>query len=183
MTMINKHFSLHTKNLQLRMFKVRDARAVQEFLSLNKQYMLPWIPWAVNEPESIEEKKRKIREWKDGFKQNTKFVYGIYEKGREELIGMSFMFTRRGKGTLEIGYILDFRQYGKGYATEASKVLTDLGFELGVEKMLIYCDETNLASSRVPEKLGYELVRLETEESEDGNKRLMIWELKNPELN
>lgn len=178
--MINTTQTINTKNLTLRTFREEDAESVQQLLSINKPHMTPWIPWAKNEPQSVETKKLQIKEWKESFNQNKKYIYGVYEHNSARLIGMMFMFTRRGNGSLEVGYIIDYRKYGKGYATEASEALTYLGFEVGAKKMLIYCDQANIASARIPKRIGYTHTSSEIEKIGKEEKRVMIWEMKNP---
>ncbi|MEU6152023.1 GNAT family protein [Actinosynnema sp. NPDC047251] len=55
----------------------------------------------------------------------------------------------------EIGYIFHPDHYGRGYATEASRVMLRLGFEnLGLHRIVASCDASNGASWRVMERLG-----------------------------
>ncbi|MFN7365615.1 MAG: GNAT family N-acetyltransferase [Alphaproteobacteria bacterium] len=55
-------------------------------------------------------------------------------------------------------YFIRRTERGKGYATQASHALTLLAFEtLQAKKVMIYCDEENHASLRVPQKLGFSL--------------------------
>ena len=120
----------------MRMLDIEDGEEVQKLLASNKEYMLPWIPWAGDEPESVEVKKEKIRTWKAEFYLDQKYIYGLYSKEHGQLIGMIFMFSRQGPGILEIGYMIDQNEVGKGYATESSYALTKLGFEhIGIDKI------------------------------------------------
>ena len=58
---------------------------------------------------------------------------------------------RRG----EIGYLLDLRYWGRGYATEAARAVLDFGFrELDLHRVYATCRPANVASIRVMEKLG-----------------------------
>jgi RimJ/RimL family protein N-acetyltransferase len=55
----------------------------------------------------------------------------------------------------EIGYIFNPAHHGRGYATEAARVLLDLGFgELGLHRIYARCAAANTASWRVMERLG-----------------------------
>ncbi len=65
-----------------------------------------------------------------------------------------------GPGEVELGYRLRRAAWGRGYATEASRALIRKGFsELGVQRVVAFIYEDNLASRRVMEKLGMTLVR------------------------
>ena len=169
---------LFSPRLMMRVLDINDAKPLQRMLADNKQYMLPWIPWAVNEPMSVEVKKEQIRTWKGEFYLDKKYSYGIFDKTGHRLVGLIFLFTRQGDGILEIGYIIDQQEAGNGYATESCYALTKLGFEhLEIDKMVIHCDPANKASARIAEKLGY---RLEgtygLPRTEEGQRRKnMIW--------
>ena len=149
---------LITRRLKIRMLDISDAKDLQHLLAENKQYMTPWIPWAGDEPQTVQEKKDQIRNWKGEFYLDKKYSYGIYSVKKEHLIGLVFLFTRQGKGILEIGYIIDQKEAGKGYATESSYAMTKLGFKhIAVDKMVIHCDSENQASIQIAKKLGYVL--------------------------
>ena len=53
-----------------------------------------------------------------------------------------------------IGYAIRFGMWGKGYGTLQLKLLLVHAAELGIERALITCDETNVGSARVIEKCG-----------------------------
>jgi RimJ/RimL family protein N-acetyltransferase len=75
------------------------------------------------------------------------------------VIGGTGLHRRAGPDTVEIGYWLHVDHTGHGYATEAAAALTDAAFDLpGIEHVEIHHDAANLASGRVPERLGYTCV-------------------------
>jgi ribosomal-protein-alanine N-acetyltransferase len=54
-----------------------------------------------------------------------------------------------------IGYCLNRRFWGKGYATETAGALVDFGFDkLGLHRIFATCDSANTASAHVLEKVG-----------------------------
>jgi ribosomal-protein-alanine N-acetyltransferase len=54
-----------------------------------------------------------------------------------------------------IGYELDPRHWGRGYATEAARAILGFGFdELGLHRVWAECVADNTGSARVLEKLG-----------------------------
>lgn len=168
---------ISTPRLILRKFEIKDAEDFQSLLARNKEYMLPWIPWAKKEPQSIEEKKAKIREWNGQFLLDTTYSYGIYYRTR--LIGSCNLFTRQGKDILEIGYLIDHLESGKGYATECTYALTKLAFEhIHIDKLVLHMDPKNVASARIPKKLNYtlETTKKVVEKNDDGSRvDEMIW--------
>jgi RimJ/RimL family protein N-acetyltransferase len=58
-------------------------------------------------------------------------------------------------GQAEVGYFLHPDVWGRGYATEAARLVVHLAFaELGVHRVIGTCDPRNAASARVLQKLG-----------------------------
>ena len=55
----------------------------------------------------------------------------------------------------EIYYLISRKHQGKGYATEASKVMLEFGFNtIGIDEIVAVCTKENIASRRVMEKIG-----------------------------
>lgn len=64
-------------------------------------------------------------------------------------------------GVWELGWIVNKRFWGRGYATEAAQALMGWGRrELGMKRVIAQCDGENDASRRVMEKLGMRRVSL-----------------------
>lgn len=177
--MINTVIQINSPQFYMRPFKISDAPEVQQFLAHNKSYMLGWIPWAKDEPESVQVKREKIRQWTAAFHLDEKYTYGIYDPTQHNLIGIQYLFTRQGPGILEIGYIIGQEYAGRGLGTLTSYALTKLAFELlKPEKMAIICDHLNIPSKKIPEKLGYteESVITSVNRNEQGNRiQLSTW--------
>ena len=58
-------------------------------------------------------------------------------------------------GEWEIGWVMHKDDWGKGYATEAARAMLGYAFsELGVHRVVAFCNALNTASYRVMEKLG-----------------------------
>jgi ribosomal-protein-alanine N-acetyltransferase len=88
-----------------------------------------------------------------------KFQFAITLKTDGHLIGncgvrKDFVTAREG----DIGYELDPRYWGKGYATEAAQIMLDFGFShLNLQRVSAWCVAENVGSARVLEKLGMRL--------------------------
>lgn len=55
----------------------------------------------------------------------------------------------------ELGWIINKKYWGKGYATEAARAIVEFAVnELKVIKIVAHCDSENVASYKVMEKLG-----------------------------
>ena len=77
---------------------------------------------------------------------------------------LGWFHFRPGHGTditnIDLGYRLRRSAWNKGYATEGSRALIDMGFtDLGVERVFAHTMAVNAASRRVLEKCGLALVR------------------------
>lgn len=177
--MINSIIEINTPRLQLRVLELTDASAMQNMLAANKEYMLPYIPWAKDEPQTVKEKEDKIEEWNRDFRSNTKYTYGVFDNSNNQLLGLFFVFTRQGENILEIGYIIDYSHTGKGYASECTYALTKLCFvEIKIEKVVIICSTRNEASAKIPKKLGYilEYTLRNIQRNENGTRHKdMVW--------
>jgi len=74
----------------------------------------------------------------------------------DQIVGSAGLHSRVGDGGLEIGYWVHGDWTGRGIATNATAALTDAALALpGIERVEIYHDAANLASGRIPAKLGY----------------------------
>jgi RimJ/RimL family protein N-acetyltransferase len=73
-----------------------------------------------------------------------------------QLIGDVILFWRsRAHRQGEVGYLFHPDHGGRGYATEATRVMLRLGFEdLGLHRIIGRIDARNTASARVLERLG-----------------------------
>ena len=54
----------------------------------------------------------------------------------------------------DLGYVLRRDRWGRGYTTDAVRLLVALGFELGMHRIEATCHPDNRASARVMEKNG-----------------------------
>ena len=88
--------------------------------------------------------------------QRTKFQLALVLKAEGRLIGncgvrVNDPDLREGN----IGYELDSRYWGQGYATEAAREMVRFGFEeLGLHRIWSWCVAENVRSARVLEKVG-----------------------------
>lgn len=76
----------------------------------------------------------------------------------ETHIGGASLFRLDAPKTAEVGWILDRRFEGHGYATEAARGLIAWGREMGFARFIAQCDAENAASERVMARLGMKLV-------------------------
>ncbi len=120
------------------------------------EHLKPWMPWAYDEPQSLENRIARLCQWRAKFDLDQEFVYGIFQPGRDARAGRRRPAPARGPLRLEIGYWVHEDFTGQGIATETSAALIKVGFEvLGLNRIEIHCDPRNLRSAAVPRKLGF----------------------------
>jgi RimJ/RimL family protein N-acetyltransferase len=114
------------------------------------------MPWALDEPKTLDENVEKIRRFRGQFDLGEAFVYGLFTSDESEVVGGSGLHRRVGEGAFEIGYWIRTSRAGQGLATEVTAALTRVGFEVcEVDRIEIQCEPKNERSMRIPRRLGY----------------------------
>jgi RimJ/RimL family protein N-acetyltransferase len=149
-------YRIVTERLVLRCWNPRDAPLLKEAVDSSLDSLRAWMPWASDEPTSLEEKGQLLRRFRGRFDLGQDFVYGIFDPEEAEVVGGTGLHTRAGDDALEIGYWIRDSRVGNGYATEVTAALTRVAFELcEVERVEIRVDPANTASLAIPRRLGY----------------------------
>lgn len=165
---------IETPRLLLRKWDPDDAPLLRSAIDRSLDHLRPWMPWAGEEPKTLEETRDLLAGFRERFEAGDDFVYGIFDRGGTEVLGGTGLHPRIGPGALEIGYWIRVDRTGEGLATETARALVEAGSSLpGIERLVIKCDPENGASRRIPEKLGFTLVEriAEDRESLDGEIR------------
>jgi ribosomal-protein-serine acetyltransferase len=140
-------------SIALRRWRDADADLCLRLVSESLEHLRPWMPWATSDygpAEASAYVQRCEADWAAG----TAFNYLILAGGQPA--GSAGLMARIGDGGLEIGYWVHPAFTGRGVATSAAAALTEAAFTLpGVEHVEIHHDVLNLASERVPVKLGF----------------------------
>jgi RimJ/RimL family protein N-acetyltransferase len=140
----------------VRCWEPSDAPALKEAIDSSLDELRPWMPWALNEPQTLQEKVELLRRFRGQFDLGEDFVYGLFSRDESEVVGGSGFHRRVGDGAFEIGYWIRSSRAGGGLATEVTAALTRVGFEVcGVDRIEIHCEPENERSIRIPRKLGY----------------------------
>lgn len=149
-------YRIETNRLVVRCWDPKDAVLIQEAAAASKEHLLPFMPWAADEPQTVEQKVELTRRFRGRFDRNEDYVYGIFNQDESRALGGTGLHTRLSGNALEIGYWLHKDFINQGYITESTAALTKVAFELyHVDRMEIHCSVANLASAAVPRKLGY----------------------------
>ena len=83
---------------------------------------------------------------------NKTSVWGIFEKGNSEMIGLC-LFLTNDENVRELGYRFRAKYWGKGFGTELTKGIIDFSFyELKINKISADVSVENLASVTILNK-------------------------------
>ena len=179
-------YRVRTARLILRCWEQVDAPLLKAAIDANREHLLPWMPWAQDEPTSLQAKIDRLRQFRGNFDLGNDFVYGAFNLEETHVLGGSGLHTRvqdtapefRAR---EIGYWIHKDHINQGLASELSAALTRVAFEIdGVDRVEIHHDPHNVRSAAIPRKLGYqhEATLARRLKATDGEPReTMIWTL------
>lgn len=173
-----KTYRIETERLVIRCYEPSDAALVKKAIDESIEHLRPWMPWAVHEPETLDAKIARMRNFRGQFDMGLDYLFGIFDKTETILIGSTGLHTRVGEGAREIGYWIHVDHINKGYATEASAALTKVGFEIeDLQRIQIHTMPENVRSQNVPKKLGFQLQPdlHPTTDSEGQKREVVLW--------
>lgn len=173
-------YRIETERLVIRCWDPKDAALMQKAVAESKEHLLPFMPWAADEPQTVEQKVELARRFRGLFDRGEDYVYGIFNRDETRALGGTGLHTRLKGNALEIGYWLHKDFINQGYVTESTAALTRVAFELYfVERMEIHCSTENHASAAIPRKLGYvhEATRRRLSAAHGRTTDSMIWSL------
>jgi len=172
-------YKIQTPRLVIRCWQPGDAAAMKEALDTSLEHIRPWLPFAKDEPQTLEQKVELIRHFRGNFDRDKDYTMGIFDAEDKLCLGGCGLHTRIGKGALEIGYWIRASHINQGLATEMAAALTRAAFDFhGVDRVEIHCDPLNERSAAVPRKLGYlheATLKNRAKDSEGNPRDTMIW--------
>jgi RimJ/RimL family protein N-acetyltransferase len=149
-------YRIETERLVIRCYEPRDTPLVKEAIESSLEHLRAWMPWAHDEPQTLEEKLELVKYFRSNFDIGENFTYGIFDSGESEVLGGTGLHPRIGPGGLEIGYWIRASATRQGFTTESTAALTRAGFEIcGADRIEIRIEPGNTASFGVPRKLGF----------------------------
>ncbi len=152
----NPAYRIETRRLLVRCYNPADASLLAESVAENVEHLRPWMPWVYDEPEPIEAKVQRLKQFRGMFDLGQNFTYGIFNPEDTRLLGGTGLHARIGERQLEIGYWIHKAYVNQGFVTECTAALVKVAFELiHVHRLEIHCDPANLASAAIPRKLGF----------------------------
>ena len=172
--------SLQVGEYVVRKYEPADAKALVIAVTESCEHLRPWMPWIKFEPQTMTQRAELIKVWNEAWEQRTEFVMGIFLDDR--VVGGTGLHLRGDVNTVDIGYWMHVDYIGKGIATRVSGALTETAFAIWpeIDTVVIVHDEVNIASGKVPARLGFEHVFTGQREPEaPGESGVMLrWEKK-----
>jgi len=148
----NKMVAINTERLLLRELKPSDMKAVHDYAS--DPEVVRFMDWG---PNTVDETREFIQRAidKTKAKPRTDFTLAIVPKSKRWLIGScGLCISSPDNREAWIGYCLNRRFWGKGYATETAEALVRFGFEKHMlHRIFATCVPLNEASAHVMEKI------------------------------
>lgn len=152
--MLAPEYPVVTERLLLRPYEHGDVDAVHAYQSLPDQ--VRYVPYQARTRDEVAERVASARTSTVIKAEGDVLLLVVALRETGEVIGDVVLFYRSEEHrTGEIGYILNPRYAGRGYATEAARALLQLGFEgLGLHRIIARVDARNAASIAVLRRLG-----------------------------
>lgn len=158
---------------------------LQAAIEMSHPELHQFMDWASGEkPQDRETTLDFLATRQSAWRDREAFNYSMTEPVSGEIIGSCGLMARQGPRRLEIGYWVRSDRAGRGVASAAAALLTEAAFEIrDIDIVQIHHDAANVASGRVPEKLGYtEAVRRDVEIDSPGEIGVeVIWEITKPD--
>ncbi|MDG5472048.1 GNAT family protein [Jeotgalibacillus sp. ET6] len=146
------------QSIYLRPFEERDAKALTELQTRNRKFFEMFS--MLREDSFYTEKAQieRIKQFKQDRELDLTYQFGVFKNENDELVGTMNLFQVI-RGSLQnavVGYFLDQAHNGRGYTTEAVKLLTAYAFkELKLHRLEAGVMPRNIGSIRVLEKAGF----------------------------
>jgi RimJ/RimL family protein N-acetyltransferase len=162
---------IDTPHLIIRTPVLEDAPALNTAVHASVAELRPWMPWAQQLP-TIAETAENLAEAIAQTVADRDYRMLLFTRDGT-LVGSSGLHDidwRKPSG--EIGYWVDTRHAGRGYASEATTAIADYAREvMGLRRIQIVVSDTNSRSWRIAERCGFTLegVLLEHRINPDGN--------------
>ncbi|MEH7072953.1 GNAT family N-acetyltransferase [Neobacillus drentensis] len=149
--------SLKGENIYIRPLSGEDALSLLQLQLDNRHFFEKFSMERDEEFYTVEAQRERIKIYEEDSINDQSYMFGIF-KCEGQLIGTINLFHVL-RGSLQsafIGYFLDKKHNGKGYTTEAVKLLVDYAFKkLRLHRIEAGVMPHNIGSIRVLEKSGF----------------------------
>jgi len=137
---------------------MKDTGKLLELKLRNRNFYQPFEPIRDESHFTLEGQEREIATGIQGVVNDQAYIFGIFTKEMDELVGR-IALTGISRGPFQnayLGYYIDEKHNGKGYATSAVQICVKNAFnEIGLHRVEAGVMPKNLPSIRVLEKSGF----------------------------
>ncbi|MEG0795402.1 MAG: GNAT family N-acetyltransferase [Odoribacter sp.] len=149
------HIILETPRLQLREMSISDMKSLSSILQDEK------VMYAYNGAFSEEETAMWMQKQLQRYKELGFGLWAVLKKDTNEMIGQCGITMQEYNNIQvpEIGYLLAYRYWHNGYATEAAIACREYGFKtLHLNALYSIIRDTNISSQKVAIRNGMNLI-------------------------
>lgn len=149
---------LEGSKIYIRFLEEYDTEEVLNLQIKNREFFQKYVSTRSGDFYTLEVQKQLIKDSIIQRQKDEKYVFGIFEKNTDKLIGNITLFEvlRGALQSCYIGYYLNLQHNGKGYMTEAVKLTVKFAFdELHLHRIEAGVMPHNIRSIRVLEKAGF----------------------------
>ncbi len=152
-------------DLRLLFWRAGDAAPMLAAIESGRDRLLPWLPWAASDNRTVDECAAAIERMRVNRERREPpaddFALGIFDAASGEPLGGTGLHNINARWhEAETGYWVRPDRHGQGICTRAVASLLTWAFTeqalggWGLRRVHIRCAGRNLASQRVPRKLG-----------------------------
>lgn len=157
-TLIHVPSALRGERVLLRPYRVDDAEHVLAAVDESREHPRPWVNW-VDDMATVEDCRDYCIRGAAKWVLRTDLAVGIFDAQTGRFLGGTGLHDPNWElRSFEVGYWMRVSALGKGYVTEAVRLLLELAFDhLQARRIELCCDPDNDASRRVAEQAGFVL--------------------------
>ena len=110
--------------------------------------------WLFGRVQTREESRERLDRWMQHW-HDAGFGFWLFSDADNAIVGHGGLFrSPREQGEIEVGYVIKPDHWGHGFATEITRASLEVGFDLGLRRIIGIAQVGNLPSRRVMEKCG-----------------------------
>ncbi len=145
---------LNTDRLVLRKFEIEDAEDMYNNWASDEN-VVKFLTWPVHKTVKVSE--YILKEWIKSYDEKSFYQWAIVlkEYGNQPIGTISVVKCDDNTKSMEIGYCIGSKFWGKGIVSESFKAIIKFLFEeIGVNRIEAKCDTNNPSSAKVMVKSG-----------------------------
>lgn len=148
---------IEAERLVLRKHEISFAEAMFGRIDQERERLRVFLPW-VDASKTVDDTISYIKRSREEHDSGTGAAFGMYDRASGVYMGnIGVHAVQWDHACCELGYWILEAFEGKGYVSEAVRVLERACFELGFHRVEIRCSSLNERSASVPRRLGYSL--------------------------